>query len=153
MQEAIGNAESVIAACYACGESLAGVAGSHLAGLLRAVERQRVSPDVLAPKGFFKSDLQSFRLPLQGIGAFGQAQAARARGGEALCCVHIPLYLDERDWPLRQSAVCMKNRVVRILPALVCQASLGSAYILDEAVAIAVAVFIHPRERALDRRP
>ena len=132
---------------------MAGVAGAHLAGSLCAVERQRIRADLLAPEGLLEADLQLLGLPLQGVGAFGQAELARARGGEALGGIDVALHLDERDRPLRQAAVGMKDRVVGVLPTLVGQPRLGCACVLDEAVAIEIALLVDPRQRTLDRRP
>ena len=96
---------------------------------------------------------QVFRLPLQDGGALGQAQPARARGGEALGGIDIALHLDERDRPLGQAAVRVEDRIVGVLPALVRQPRLGSARVLDEAVAIEITSLVDPRQRALDGRP
>ena len=47
----------------------------------------------------------------------------------------------------------MKDRVLRVLPALLHQPGLAAARVLDEAVPVRVAGSIHPVERRVDVRP
>src|SRR5207248_1316650 len=62
--------------------------------------------------------------------------------------IDITLQLDQRDRRLRQGAIAMSNAVPGIFPALVEQARLGLAFIVDEAVAIVVRR-IEPLDRPL----
>ena len=54
---------------------------------------------------------------------------------------------------LGQTAVGVKDRVVRILPALIGQALLGRGPVLDESVPVGIAWPVDPAQRGLDRRP
>ena len=65
----------------------------------------------------------------------------------------VTLHFGKRDRTFRQTAVGVKDRVLRILPALVGEALLGRAVILDEAVAVGISRAVDPRQRGFDRRP
>ncbi len=61
--------------------------------------------------------------------------------------VHVPLHLGERDRRLGDPARGERDAVERVLPALVDQALVGGALILDEAVTVPVAARGDPVER------
>ena len=47
----------------------------------------------------------------------------------------------------------MEDGIVRVFPTLLHQTFGRALFVLDEAVAIAIAVFINPAQRTLDARP
>src|SRR5690606_33124404 len=58
--------------------------------------------------------------------------------------VAVALHLRQRDRTVRGPSVGEADRVGRVLPALVEQTAVGRALVLDEAVAVAVAVLDDP---------
>ena len=68
-------------------------------------------------------------------------------------CVHIGLDFDEGDRTLGQPAVGMEDRVAAVLPALIDETLTRSTLVLDEAVAVPIAVAFDPVESRLDMRP
>ena len=67
--------------------------------------------------------------------------------------VDVALNLAQGDRTLRQRAVGVKNGILRILPALLHQASGGTAEVFHEAVAIPIAIAVHPVQSHLDVGP
>ena len=135
-------------------EGVAGV-GAHATGLLGAVERQREGADLLAPEGLVEADLESGGLLGQACGDPGVAEDLRQLGGGALGSVDVALNLTQRaiSAPDARAAVLVEVEILAVvLPALV-QPLLGLPVIFDEAVAVAIAVFVAPAERRLDLRP
>ena len=76
----------------------------------------------------------------------GQLHAGR------VCRVHIGLQLGERDGRRGQGPSAPVDPVEGVLPALVDQAAVGGPPILDETVAVRVAVGVDPLERAVRGR-
>src|SRR5690606_38252584 len=74
----------------------------------------------------------------EGLGQFG----TRQQGG-----VHIALHLAQCDRRLGQMPLGIVDAVVAVLPALVDQAAVGGAPVLDETVAVAIAVMGDPLDR------
>ena len=132
---------------------MSGVRGPHAALFLRAVEGDRVGLDLRAPERRFEVFFQIFRRCLELRRQALAAETPGASGSEQLCRVDVALHLGERDRPLREASILMKDRVVRILPALVGEALLGRAVILGEAIPVAIAGPVDPGETRLDRRP
>ena len=64
--------------------------------------------------------------------------------------VGVALHLDERDRPVRQRAVGEVDAVPRVLPALVGQSGRVAALVVDETVAVRVAVADEPGDRGVD---
>ena len=65
----------------------------------------------------------------------------------ALRVVHVALYLARRDRHLRKPAVVEALRVARVLPRLVVEPALGArARVLDEPIAVAIAVLVDPAQ-------
>ena len=81
------------------------------------------------------------------------AQSARQASGVALGGEHVALHFAQRDRALGQLAVGVEDRVLRVLPALVAEAALAPGGVLDETVAVAVAVVVDPAQRRLQVRP
>src|SRR6516164_8332452 len=72
------------------------------------------------------------------------AQDPRQPRSGAFCPVDVALDLAECDRAFGEAAIRVEDRVVRILPALISKAGGGTAGVLDEAVAIAVAELVDP---------
>src|SRR6266508_4427275 len=68
-----------------------------------------------------------------------------------LSVVDVPLHFAGRDRSLRQAPVVEELRVSGVLPRLVDEPTLGTALVLDEAVAVEVAVLVDPGEGAQGR--
>ena len=114
---------------------------AHPARPLVAVERDRVGAELLAPE----AALEALRLQRLRAGAQLRASAVVAElrgqlGGAQLGLVDVALHLAQRDRRLGQRAVGVEDRVVRVLPALLHQAVAAAPRVLDEAVAVDVAV-------------
>ena len=67
--------------------------------------------------------------------------------------VGVALNLAERDGRLGDLAIVMEDRVPRVLPPLLNQTRFAAAGVFNEAVAIDVAMFVHPLERREDVGP
>jgi len=81
------------------------------------------------------------------------SQCGREPCGGELRGVDVALNLAERDRSFGRSAVGVEDRIERILPALMEQPGRRAARVLEEAVAIRIAVAIDPVERRFDVRP
>jgi hypothetical protein len=153
MHEAIGNTVSAIAAGYAGGKGLAGVAGSHLALPLRAVEREGVSSDLLAPEGSSNRTCKSSACRCRSSARSSMPSLRAHEAARHLAAYTYPCTSTSAIGPSANLPSAWKHRVVRIFPALVRQPSLGCACVLDESVAIEIALLVDPGQRTLDRRP
>ena len=89
---------------------------------------------------------------LRGAEARLRERAVEPRRGPA-ARVRVRLDLDERDGRLGERSIGVRDGVARVLPTLVDEAGLGSARVLEEAVAVAIAEAIHPIERGVEARP
>src|SRR4029434_6499243 len=68
-------------------------------------------------------------------------------GGAHFRIVHVALHFDERDWRRGKRPVRIWHPVSRILPPLIAQTPWRRAGVLDEAVAIEIAVAVDPLHR------
>jgi hypothetical protein len=59
----------------------------------------------------------------------------------------VPLHLTHRDRSMHRAAVTMEDRIVRVLPSLVNQSGSAAALILQEAIAVLIAIGCHPLQR------
>src|SRR6202012_167377 len=89
------------------------------------------------------------RRPRQRRRALAVAERIRQGGRVALRPVNVGLHFAKRDRPLGHAAILMEYGVVGVLPALIGESLLGLAVVLEEAIAVAVAVAIDPFERRL----
>ena len=110
----------------------------------RSDSRTRSSKRARSASAF--ADHVGRRVPARPAARASQRRAA-PRG------VDVALDLAERDRPLGEPAVGVKDRVVRVLPALMHEAVRRLARVLDEAVAVEVAVALDPVERGAECRP
>ena len=78
------------------------------------------------------------------------AEGFRQLGPRAQRAVDVPLHLGERDGCVRERPRGEGDPVEGVLPPLVHQSVRRGALVLDEAVAVPVAVGSHPVERAID---
>ena len=132
---------------------MAGVRSAHAALLLAAVERDDVRRQLFAPELLFEPGAKLLRVVAQAISARRVAERVRDRRGVQLRVVHVRLHLAERDGRLGQRAVREKDRILRVFPSLLHEPRGRSPCVLDEEIAVAVAVAIDPFHRALDVRP
>ncbi len=118
--------------------------------LLLPVERERVEPAaLLAPERLVEAVAQHGRLALEPVGELAVApDLPRQLGHAELRVVDVALHLAGRDRPDRLASVVEELRVVRVLPRLVLEPALRPAVVLDEAVAVEIAVLVDPAERA-----
>ena len=115
-----------------------------------AVERQHERPQALVPKRLGEARAQHLRLAQIGLGARRMAQRRGDLGGAAKRAVDVALHLAERDGPLGQRAVGVKDGIVRVLPSLLDEPLVGLARVLDEPVTVGVAVPFDPGQRVID---
>src|SRR5207248_1860800 len=73
---------------------------------------------------------------------------SRELGCPQLRVVHVSLHLARRDRRWREAAVGEALRVTGVLPRLILEPAVATTLVLDEAVAVAVAVAVDPLERA-----
>src|ERR1700730_2758167 len=114
------------------------------AWMLVSIERQGKGPKILAPKSRLEFLLQRFRLAAQPGFEIILAQAMREFRGMRLVPEHIALHFAKRDRPFGQRAIGVKDRIIRILPALIDKAGPGLPRIFDKAVSIGVAERVDP---------
>src|SRR5262249_36545133 len=117
---------------------------------LITVERECVDEVAvsLAPECSVESVLELCRFALEAIGERTVApHFTRELGRPDLGVVDVPLHLCRSDRAGCRGAVCERNRFVRVLPALVERPNLRSAAVLDEAVAVVIAVTVDPLQR------
>ena len=84
---------------------------------------------------------------------FDQALLPSQIGRAFLCGIGIALDFTKRDGGFGKFAVFVENGIVRIFPALLYEPGARMASIFQEAVAIAIAIMIHPIEGPLDIAP
>src|SRR5712691_7560253 len=115
---------------------------------LLGVERKRVeAPAVLDPERLVEAGTKLCRLLLEPFRERAVApDLARELGEPELRRVHVALHLDGRDRRLGRAPVVEALRVARVLPRLVHEAVPGAPEVLDEAVAVPVAVLVDPGE-------
>jgi hypothetical protein len=134
-------------------EKLAGIRRSHLARPLGAVERQRVSAELLAPERLLEALGQEQRCGFELRRLLDQSQAPGAARRQPLAGKDISLNLRQRDVALGELSIGMEDRVEGILPALVGKPLLGGALVFDETVLVGIAGPVDPLQRRFDRRP
>ena len=129
------------------------VAAQRVDGALAAVQRQRVPAAVGQPEPLVEGVAQAGRGGPPGGRAGGVAvqRLGEVRAGEVRG-VDVALHLAQRDRRLGQPAGPVADRVEAVLPALVGQAPVGGTAVLDEPVAVPVAVVLHPGQRLVGGR-
>src|SRR5580700_12191219 len=115
--------------------------------LLGPIERQRVGLEFRAPECGFETLGEPICLRLEPAGGLRMAQAMRPSGSRLLRGKDVALDLRERDVTFGQSAVGMKNRIVGILPTLICETAFGRTPIFDKTVLIRIAAAVDPVQR------
>ena len=130
-------------------EQVPDVGAHRVDALLLGVERERVVPAALVdPERLVEALLQLDGLGLEPL---GELRIAPGLAGELrhplLRVVDVPLHLAGCDRRRREPAVREALRVAGVLPRLVLEPALRPAPVLDEAVAVEVAVLVDPRER------
>ena len=148
-----GDEAGAVFAHHAAEQELPGVRRAHPARLFGAVERERIGAEIVTPERFLKTFGELPRLDLQLFSHLALAEPRRATRRQPPGGIHIALHFGERDMTLGQTAVGVKDRVVRILPALIGQALLGRGPVLDESVPVGIAWPVDPAQSCLDRRP
>src|SRR5690606_25368253 len=134
-------------------EQMPGIGRADLARALLAVERNGVRAEVVGPEAIVEALAQRLGLGDQLAGERGLAERLRELRGTPLRVVDVALHLAERDRALGKRAVRVRDTVERVLPALVRESPRRLSPILDESVAVRVAVLVDPCKRALDVRP
>ena len=67
--------------------------------------------------------------------------------------VYVALHFDQRDRSLRHAAVGVEHRIDAVFPALVGEAALRRARVIEQAIAIGVTRAVDPMHRGPERRP
>ena len=133
-------------------EAVAHVRRQRVDRALVAVEAHREPTALLEPEVAVEPHLEVGRAGPQLLGVLVVA----AFGREVRTCdergVHVALHLAQRDRRLGERAGGEADRVVRVLPALVAQATIARAQVLDVAVVVAVAELADPGEGAVGGR-
>ncbi|MNI08814.1 hypothetical protein D3C73_618630 [compost metagenome] len=123
-----------------------GVGGDGAALLPVAVQGDGVEALVLHPVAVLDQGAQRLGpvRPFESatVAKYGAHLGQRLPGGEG-----VALDLQQGDRPLGKAAVGVEDGVFRVLPALVRQASVGRTRVVDQAVAVAVAVVAYPARR------
>ena len=134
-------------------QGLADVRGDRVHRPLVPVEGHRVEAGLGHPERRVELDPQRVGLALEPVGQLGLATSPGEPGDPALRVVHVALHLRQRDRRVRRPAGPVADGVGRVLPALVDEPEVGPAAVLDEPVAVEVAVAIDPRQSRQDVRP
>jgi hypothetical protein len=113
---------------------------------LVTVERDGVPAAVGQPVAFVERGLEACGAFAPRLGRAVPAGVREFRASEVRR-VHVALHLAERDRGLGDPSGRVVDPVEGILPALVGQAAVGAALVLDEAVAVAIAVPLDPGQR------
>src|SRR5262249_60039541 len=100
-------------------ERMACVRARDRAGSLIAVERDRIGAELLAPECRFEALAQRLRLGGKPCRRIRSAERATDLGHLALGRIDIRLHLRERDRAGGEAAVGVRDRVLRVFPALV----------------------------------
>src|SRR3954452_23168302 len=125
---------------------MAGVRRAHATGLLLRVESERIGRQLLAPERaieVFSQLARALRL-LFGDGAV--AEPLGETGQAEPCRVDVALDLAQRDRAFGKGPVAVEDGIRRVLPSLLHESVLRAASVLDEAVGVAVAGTVDPRE-------
>src|SRR5438552_12966010 len=118
---------------------------------LLAVEREGIGAGLLHPECFVEAPRQLLGRDRAARGILPTAELPVETRHAAAGVQAVSLDLDQRDRRLGRRAVQMGNAVPGILPPLVSQAPLGLALVLDEPVAVLVAVLVDPAQGCLGR--
>ena len=132
---------------------MARIGRDHSTGPLAAVERDRVRGQLLAPEGRLEILPQPFGHAIELRRHRLIAQGARQLRGVVLGGVDITLHLAQRDRPFGKRAVGMKDRIARILPALIGETGGALPVVFDKPVMIEIAIGVDPLQRRRDVRP
>src|SRR5262249_36845607 len=108
---------------------------------------------LFAPKSPLEALLQRLRLLLQFPGPFRVSEHGGELGRPTAGGVDVALYFTQGDGALRQAAVGMEDRIVRIFPALMHKSFGRMTEVLDKAISITVAVAVDPLQGELEVRP
>src|SRR5262249_42882268 len=136
--QAIGHLDRPIGPGDAGEQDLAGIGAADAAGLLLAVERERVGAKLLAPEACVEALGQLMSFGSEAMRALGPRQTFGAICQHLLGAIDVALHLRKRDRALRQAAVGVENRILGIFPALVGETPLGCAIVFEKAVAIGI---------------
>ena len=120
---------------------------------LLTVEGEGVGRPVRDPERSLEAGSEMLGVLRQSHGERGVAKSSRQPGHPNARVVRVGLDFDQGDRPVGDPAVPIADRVGRVLPAMLDQAAMCPAPILDEAVAVEVAVVLHPLERGKGIRP
>ena len=129
------------------------VRAQDLTRCLGPVQRQGVGAEPLAPERLLEALAERCGDLLQFRSAGLVTQCPGDRSAAAIGAVGIGLDFDQGDRALRQPPVRMAHRILAILPALVQETLVIAPAVLDEAVAVPVAMVLEPCNRLLDRWP
>src|SRR3954467_10807248 len=118
---------------------------------LLGVESHRVEPAIVEPEALEQTGhvrrLRSQRLRPLALALEVEQPRQAALGGD-----HVSLDLDERDRGPKRRALLVEDAVPRALPPPVVEPGARPPAILEQAVAVDVAVLVDPPERGLDLR-
>src|ERR1700737_1833555 len=117
-----GDDAGAVFAHHAAEQELPGVRCAHPARLFGAVERERIGAEFVTPERFFKTLGEPLRLGPKLVRPVAHPEARRATRRQLFAGKYIALHFSECDVTLGQASVGVKDRVVRILPALIGQA-------------------------------
>src|ERR1700722_6391626 len=99
-------------------ESMPGVRSAYPALVFLAVERNRKRSQFLAPKITVEALFQSRRVVREFLSTLRETERSAKTGGRPFRREHIALYFAERGRRLGNLSIRVKNRIVRIFPAL-----------------------------------
>ncbi len=142
----------LVAAQQPSAHQVTDVAGEGVDRPLRRVEcDRRVSPlSVVDPEPVPEPVLEVLGPGQPPVGA-RPAEPFEQRSSAHRCLVGVALHLAQRDRCRRETAVPPPHRVAGVLPALVGQPAPGRVDVLQEPVAVGVAVLDHPPQARFER--
>src|SRR5690242_17282517 len=132
---------------------MARIGDGHAALTFFSIQGEGVGSQIFNPESLLKAILEGTGLKQQVVSQCDQTLFAGQIGGAFFGGIGIALDFTERDRGFGKPAVLVKDGIVRIFPALLHEPFAGMTGILQEAVAVAIAIMIHPIEGALDIAP
>ena len=153
-EQRLGHARGARRCGDAGPQQVAGVRRSHPARPLRAVEREHVGAEFLAPERALEVAAQAIGARRRGCAPRRRARAPRASSAAARRAAYTyPCTSHSAIGPSASAPSAWKTESCESFQPCCDEAAAGAPRVLDEAVAVDVAVVVDPVERALDVRP
>src|SRR3989338_6144769 len=119
---------------------------------LLPIQPKRQPAPVIGPELIEKPRLEVFRSPLTLLRHRLIAKPQKQLAGGVVGVVQIRLDLDQGDRGCRITPAFIQDPIIRVLPALIAEPLRRPALILDEPIAVALAILLDPAQGPPQRR-